>query len=346
MDYSPLGRTGIEVSRICLGTMTFGEQNDEAEGHAQLDAALAAGVNFIDTAEMYPIAARAETFGRTETIIGTWLRARKCRDKVVLATKISGPAPHLPYIGGGNVRHDRRQLEEALDASLKRLGTDYVDLYQIHWPGRLAVPFASLGYVHDEELEFTPPEETLAVLADQVKAGKVRAIGLSNDTPWGVMKYVELAERDGLPRVASVQNPYNLLNRVFEVGLAEVALREDCGLLAYSPLGFGTLTGKYLNGAEPKGARLTLFPQFARYSKPRGVDATRSYVDLARRHGLDPAQMAIAFTLTRRFLTSTIIGATTVEQLENEMAAAELVLAAEVEDAIEAIHTANPNPAP
>jgi aryl-alcohol dehydrogenase-like predicted oxidoreductase len=346
MDYGPLGRTGIEVSRICLGTMTFGEQNNEAEGHAQLDAALQAGVNFIDTAEMYPIAARAETFGRTEIIIGTWLRARKCRDKVILATKICGPAPHLPYIRGGNIRHDRRQLEEALDASLKRLGTDYVDLYQIHWPDRLAVPFASLGYVHDEELEFTPPEETLAALADQVKAGKVRAIGLSNDTPWGVMKYVELAEGDGLPRVASVQNPYSLLNRTFEVGLAEVALREDCGLLAYSPLGFGTLTGKYLNGAEPEGARLSLFPQFARYSKPRGIEATRAYVDLARRHALDAAQMAIAFTLSRRFVTSTIIGATTVEQLGNDLAAAELELAAEVEEAIEAIHADNPNPAP
>ncbi len=346
MDYSPLGRTGIEVSRICLGTMTFGEQNDEADGHAQLDAALAAGVNFIDTAEMYPIAPRAETFGRTESIIGAWLQARKCRDQVVLATKITGPAPFLPHIRGGDFRHDRRQIEEALDASLKRLGTDYVDLYQIHWPDRLAVPFASLGYVHDAELEFTPPEETLAVLADQVKAGKVRAIGLSNDTPWGVMKYLELARRDGLPRVASVQNPYGLINRNFEVGLAEVALREDCGLLAYSPLGFGTLTGKYLEDAEPKGARLTLFPQYARYSKPRGVEATRAYVDLARRHGLDAAQMAIAFTLSRRFLTSTIIGATTLDQLENNMAAADLVLAAEVEDAIEASHSDNPNPAP
>ncbi len=346
MDYSPLGRTGIEVSRICLGTMTFGEQNDEAQGHAQLDAALAAGVNFLDTAEMYPIAARAETFGRTESIIGTWLRARKCRDKVILATKISGPAPHLPDIRGGNIRHDRRHLEEALDASLKRLGTDCVDLYQIHWPDRLAVPFATLGSVHDEELKFTPPEETLAALADQVKAGKVRAIGLSNDTPWGVMKYVELAERDGLPRAASVQNPYSLLNRSFGVGLAEVAMREDCGLLAYSPLGFGTLTGKYLDGAEPEGARLTLVPYYKRYSKPRGVDATRAYVDLARRHGLDPAQMAIAFTLSRRFVTSTIIGATTLEQLANDFAAADLVLAAEVEEAIEAIHVANPNPAP
>ena len=346
MDYSPLGRTGIEVSRICLGTMTFGEQNDEADSHAQLDAALAAGVNFIDTAEMYPIAPSAETFGGTESIIGNWLRARKCRDQVVLATKITGPAAHLSYIRGGEIRHDRRQIEEALDASLKRLGTDYVDLYQIHWPDRLAVPFASLGYVHDVELEFTPPEETLAVLADQVKAGKVRAIGLSNDTPWGVMKYVQLAERDGLPRVASVQNPYGLLNRTFEVGLAEAALREDCGLLAYSPLGFGTLTGKYLEDAKPEGARLTLFPQYGRYSKPRGVKATRTYVDLARRNGLDPAQMAIAFTLSRRFLTSTIIGATTLEQLENNVAAADLALTAEVEDAIEAIHADNPNPAP
>ncbi len=346
MEYSRLGRTDIMVSRVCLGTMTFGEQNSEAEAHQQLDMAVAAGVTFIDTAEMYSFPARAETFGRSETIIGTWLKARAMRDKVIVATKITGPAPRFPYIRGGDLRFDRAHIEAAVDASLERLQTDYVDLYQLHWPERNTNFFGRLGYEHEDDDAFTPLEDVLGVLADLVRAGKVRCIGLSNETPWGVMKFLALAEANGLPRMVSVQNPYNLLNRVFDVGLAEAAIREDCGLLAYSPLAFGVLSGKYLGGAKPAAARLTLFPRFARYEKANGVAATEAYVALARRHGLDPARMALAYVNSRRFLTSTIIGATTSAQLESNLASVDVRLAPDVVDGIEAIHRENPNPAP
>ena len=260
MEYSRLGRTEIMVSRVCLGTMTFGEQNTEAEAHRQLDMAVAAGVTFIDTAEMYSFPARAETSGRSEIIIGNWMKARAMRDKVIVATKITGPAPRFPYIRGGDLRFDRAHIEAAVDGSLERLQTDYVDLYQLHWPERNTNFFGRLGYEHEDDDPFTPLEEVLGVLADLVRAGKVRCIGLSNETPWGVMKFLALAEANGLPRMVSVQNPYNLLNRVFDVGLAEAAIREDCGLFAYSPLAFGVLSGKYLGGVKPPGARLTLFP--------------------------------------------------------------------------------------
>ncbi len=346
MEFSRLGRTDIMVSRMCLGTMTFGEQNTEAEAHRQLDMAVAAGVTFIDTAEMYSFPARAETFGRSETIIGNWLKARRIRDKVIVATKITGPAPRFPYIRGGDLRFDRANIVAAVDGSLMRLRTDYVDLYQLHWPERNTNYFGRLGYEHDDDDEFTPLDEVLGVLADLVSAGKVRCIGLSNETSWGVMKFLALADDNGLPRVVGVQNPYNLLNRVFDVGLAEVAIREDCGLLAYSPLAFGVLSGKYLGGAKPPGARLTLFPRFARYDRANGVAATKAYVDLARRHGLDPAQMALAYVHARRFLTSVIIGATTPAQLESNLASVDVKLPADVVDGIEAIHRDNPNPAP
>ncbi len=346
MEYSRLGRTDIMVSRMCLGTMTFGEQNTETEARQQLDMAVAAGVTFIDTAEMYSFPARAGTFGRSETFIGNWLKARRDRDKVIVATKITGPAPRFPYIRGGDLKFDRAHIEAAVDGSLKRLQTDYLDLYQLHWPERNTNYFGRLGYDHDEDDDFTPLEEVLGVLADLVSAGKVRSIGLSNETSWGVMKFLALAEANGQPRVVGVQNPYNLLNRVFDVGLAEVAIREDCGLLAYSPLAFGVLSGKYLGGSKPPGARLTLFPRFARYDGANGVAATEAYVDLARRLGLDPAQMALAYVHSRRFLTSVIIGATTPAQLETNLASVDLKLPGEVVDGIEAIHRANPNPAP
>lgn len=347
MKFSPLGRTGVAVSRIALGTMTFGEQNTEAEGHAQLDAAFAAGVNFIDTAEMYSFPARAETYGRSEEIVGTWLKARGGRDDAIIATKIVGPAGRFPYIRDGNPRHTRRHIETAVEDSLRRLRTDRIDLYQLHWPERNANYFGRLGYRHDEEESgFEAPEDILAVMNDLVKAGKVRWFGVSNETPWGVMKYLAEADARGLPRVASVQNPYSLLNRTYEVGLAEVSAREDCGLLVYSPLGFGALTGKYLDGKKPAGARYTLFPGYARNFQPRGIAATRAYVDLARMHGLDPAQMAIAYVVSRPFVTSAIIGATTVEQLATDIAAISLTLPDEVMEGIEAIHAADPNPAP
>lgn len=343
MQTRPLGNTGIEVSRLCLGTMTFGEQNSESEAHEQLDRAVAFGINFIDTAEMYPVPPRPETQGRTEAYIGSWLKTRTSRDDVIIATKAAGPG--LDHIRGGP-RLTRKHLHQAIDDSLARLQTDYVDLYQLHWPDRRSNFFGRLGYVHDEEEDATPLEETLSALKELVDAGKVRAIGLSNETPWGVMRCLQLADSLGVPRVASVQNPYNLLNRSFEVGLAEIAHREGVGLLAYSPLGFGVLSGKYLDGARPSNARLTLFERFQRYTGPRAEEATRAYVAIAREHGLDPAQMALAFVNSRSFLTSNIIGATNMEQLESNLESEFLKLNDDVLEAIEDVHARLSNPCP
>lgn len=345
MLYRRLGRTDLDVSLICLGTMTWGEQNTEAEAHQQLDAALDAGVNFIDTAEMYPVPPKAETCGLTEKYLGTWLKRRNNREKVVLATKVIGRSD-FSYVRDGTQRLDRKNIEAALNASLKRLQTDYIDLYQLHWPDRNTNFFGKLGYEYDPADSPVPVGETLTVLGDLVAAGKVRYIGLSNETPWGAMTFLRTAERLGLPRVMSIQNPYSLLNRTFEIGLAEVAHHEDTGLLAYSPLGFGVLSGKYLNDARPAGARLTLFTRFMRYNNPAAIAATQQYVELAQRHGLDPAQMALAYVNSRTFLTSTIIGATSLEQLRSNIASANIVLTPEVLSGIEAIHLDQPNPAP
>lgn len=345
MEKRRLGRTDLSVSLICLGTMTWGEQNSEAEGHAQMDRALAAGVDFFDTAEMYPVPPRAETYSRTESIIGTWFAARKNRDKVVLASKIAGPG-RMEHVRGGTTRHDAKNIRLALEASLKRLQTDYIDLYQLHWPDRTTNTFGKLNYSHTEETGVVPLEETLSALAEHVKAGKIRHVGLSNETPWGTMDAVRAAERAGLPRVVSIQNPYSLLNRSFEIGLAEVSIREEVGLLAYSPLGMGTLAGKYLNGARPAGARLTLFDRFQRYSTERGKVAAEKYVTLARKHGLDPAQMALAFVNSRPFVTSNIIGATSIEQLDSNIASVGVTLSPEILAEIDAIHTEVPNPCP
>jgi aryl-alcohol dehydrogenase-like predicted oxidoreductase len=346
MEHRRLGDTDLTVSAICLGTMTFGEQNTPAEAHAQLDLALERGVNFIDTAEIYPVPPRQATYGETERIIGSWLKDRGVRDRVVLATKVAGRADWLPHIRDGEPRLNRAHMEAALDASLQRLGTDHVDLYQLHWPDRNTNYFGDLGYVHKPEDDPVPVAETLGVLADFVKAGKVRHVGLSNETPWGVMAFLGAAERLGLPRVVSVQNPYSLLNRTFEVGCAEVAIRERVGLLAYSPLAFGMLTGKYEKGARPAGARLTRFDRFQRYSGPGGRAATTAYVELARRHGLEPAAMALAFVHRQPFLTSTIVGATSVAQLEADLATADLKLSDDLLEGIEAIHKRHPNPCP
>ncbi|PMR76269.1 NADP(H)-dependent aldo-keto reductase [Billgrantia endophytica] len=343
MQTRPLGSTGIEVSRLCLGTMTFGEQNSEAEAHEQLDRAVAFGINFIDTAEMYPVPSSPESQGRTEAYIGSWLKARDSRDDIIIATKASGPG--LGHLRGGS-RLTREQLHQAIDTSLERLQTDYVDLYQLHWPDRKTNFFGKLGYEHDEEESAVALEESLSALKELVDAGKVRAIGLSNETPWGVMRSLHLAERLDLPRIVSVQNPYNLLNRTFEVGLAEIAHRENVGLLAYSPLGFGVLSGKYLDGARPTKARLTLYERFQRYTSPQAEEATRAYVDLAREHDLDPAQMALAFVNSRSFLTSNIIGATTMDQLESNLTSESLKLDQTVLDGIEAIHRRHSNPCP
>ncbi|RXE49425.1 NADP(H)-dependent aldo-keto reductase [Chromohalobacter israelensis] len=343
MQKRPLGQTGMHVSRLCLGTMTFGEQNSEAEAHAQLDRATAAGINFIDTAEMYPVPPKAETQGRTEAYIGSWLKARGKRDDLILATKAAGPG--LDHIRGGP-RLTRDHLHRAVDDSLARLQTDYIDLYQLHWPDRNANFFGKLGYQHDESENATPLAESLQALKELVDAGKIRAIGLSNETPWGVMQSLRLADTLGVPRVASVQNPYNLLNRSFEVGLAEIAHREDVGLLAYSPLAFGALTGKYLDGARPPQGRLTLFERFQRYTSDLAEKAIHAYVDIAREHGLDPAQMALAYVNSRSFLTSNIIGATTLDQLESNLASETLTLDDSVLEAIENVHRQHPNPCP
>ncbi|NRH28332.1 NADP(H)-dependent aldo-keto reductase [Pseudomonas sp. MS19] len=345
MQFRQLGKTDITVSALCLGTMTWGEQNSQSEGIAQIDRAKEYGVNFIDTAEMYPVPPRAETYTKTEQIIGEYFKQRGDRADWVLASKIAGPGNGIDYIRDGQLRHNREHIREAVDASLKRLQTDWIDLYQLHWPERPTNFFGQLDYKHQES-QFTAFEETLDALAEQVKAGKIRHVGLSNETPWGTMEFLKLAESRNLPRCVSIQNPYSLLNRTFEIGLAEVAIREQCGLLAYSPLAFGMLSGKYENGARPADARLTLFSRFARYSNPQAVAACSRYVALAKEHGLDPAQMALAFVTARPFVTSNIIGATTMEQLESNLASSELTLSSEVMEGIQAIHTAQPNPAP
>ncbi|WGL18035.1 NADP(H)-dependent aldo-keto reductase [Microbulbifer bruguierae] len=347
METRKLGKTDLQVSKICLGTMTFGEQNSEAEAFEQLDYAVAHGVNFIDCAEMYPVPPKAETYGRTEEFIGNWLQKRRNRAGLVLATKVTGRGEGnsgVSHIRGGP-RLSREQVLKACDDSLARLKTDYIDLYQVHWPERQSNYFGKLGYVHGED-DGVDISETLSALQELVAAGKVRHIGLSNETPWGLHRYLRLAAHGSKPRVASIQNPYSLLNRTFEVGLAEMAIREQCGLLAYSPLAFGTLSGKYLNGARPEGARLTLFERFQRYTGARAEAATARYVGLAGEFGLDPAQMALAFVTQQPFVTANIIGATTMEQLKTNIGSAELNLDAEQLAAIAAIHNDNPNPAP
>ena len=350
MNYRTLGNTGIEVSVICLGTMTWGEQNTEAEAHEQLDFAVEQGVNFIDTAEMYPVPPREETQGLTETHTGNWLKRHKNRGDLILASKVSGPDMQSYLRGGPELTRDH--IERALEGSLQRLGTDCIDLYQVHWPARKTNFFGKLGYQHEDDAGDppTPISETLEALGDLVAQGKVRHIGISNETPWGAMAYLALSGQSGgkpaLPRIVSIQNPYSLLNRTFEVGLAEIAHREQCGLLAYSPLGFGVLSGKYLDGAKPANARLTLFEYFTRYTGEAGIEATRRYVEIARGAGLDPAQMALAYVNTRSFLTSNIIGATTMEQLKSNIESARLELSVDVLEAIERVHEDLPNPCP
>jgi aryl-alcohol dehydrogenase-like predicted oxidoreductase len=345
MKYNRLGNTDIKVSALCLGTMTYGEQNTMEEAHQQLDYAVSQGINFIDTAEMYPVPPMEPTQGDTETIIGEWLVNRGQRDDLILATKIAGPAEWLSYIRGGS-RLNEKHITEAIDDSLNRLKTDYIDLYQLHWPDRHTNYFGDLGYQHDPNEQSTAIEETLKALEKAVESGKIRYIGLSNETPWGVMSFLKYADQLGLPRIQSIQNPYNLLNRTYEVGLAEVSIREQAGLLAYSPLAFGVLSGKYLTGQRPEKARLTLFERFTRYTNLQAEEATQSYADLAREHGLSPAQMALAFVTEQPFVTSNIIGATTMEQLKENIASVELELSDEVKSGIESIHSINSNPCP
>ncbi|MGB5405991.1 MAG: NADP(H)-dependent aldo-keto reductase [Thiogranum sp.] len=347
MQYRKLGNSGIDVSLICLGTMTWGEQNTQAEAFEQMHYAMAQGVNFFDTAELYSIPPNAETYGRSEEIIGNWLSRTGNRQKIILASKIAGPGEGwVDHIRKGKTRFTRKHLEEALNGSLKRLQTDCIDLYQLHWPERDSNFFGRLGYTPKEQDDFTPLADTLEALDDFIKAGKIRHIGLSNETPWGIMRFLQVAEQLNLPRIVSVQNPYNLLNRSYEVGAAEVSWREHCGLLAYSPLGFGILSGKYIDGARPAGARLTLYPDYTRYSNPIAEKATLEYTALARKHGLDPARMALAFVNSRKFLTSTIVGATTMEQLKTNIESVNVRLSDDLLHGIQAIHEAHPNPSP
>lgn len=347
MKYRRLGVTDLDVSSICLGTMTWGEQNSEAEAHAQLDRAAELGINFIDVAEMYPVPPKAETFGRTEQFIGTWLKKnRGVRSSLVIASKVTGASNNLAHVRDGKGRLDRATIETAIEGSLRRLQTDYIDLYQPHSPDRFVNAFGRLDYAHKPEQDGAPIFETLAALDRLVRAGKVRHVGISNETPWGAMTYLRLAASGEGPRAQAIQNPYSLLNRSFEIGLAEVALRERCGLLAFSPLGMGVLTGKYLNGQRPAGSRLTLFERFKRYSTARAEPAAAAYVQVARAAGLDPAHMALAFVNSRPFVTATIIGCTSVAQLEHNARSTDVRLTDDVLAAIEQVHAGNPNPCP
>jgi aryl-alcohol dehydrogenase-like predicted oxidoreductase len=344
MEYRQLNGTNLKVSALCLGTMTFGEQNTEAEAHEQLNYAVSNGINLIDAAEMYPVPPRAETQGRTESYIGTWLRHQR-RDSVIIATKIAGPSRGFAWIRN-SPRINREHLHAAIDGSLKRLQTDYVDLYQIHWPDRYVPMFGGTNYDISQEHDSTPIEAQLQALAELIKSGKVHHIGLSNETPWGVSEFVSCAEKFGLPKIVTVQNAYHLMNRTFETGLAEVCRHLNVGLLAYSPLGFGHLTGKYLSDPNTKG-RITLFQNFGqRYAKANVPAATKEYVRIAREAGLSPATMALAYTRTRWFNTSVIIGATNLVQLKENLDSSEVVLSADVMEKIEGVHKLYPNPAP
>lgn len=345
MKYSVLGATDIQVSKICLGTMTWGEQNSESEAHEQLDYAFDHGVNFIDAAEMYPVPPRKETQGLTEAYIGSWLRNRGRRDDVILATKVAGPGDWLKHIRGGS-RLSSEHIGQALNSSLERLNTDYVDLYQLHWPERQTNYFGQLGYKHAEDAEVIPLSETLSALKVLIDDGKVRHWGLSNETPWGLMTAVRIAQEIGMPAPVSIQNPYNLLNRSFEVGLAECSIRENAGLLAYSPLAFGVLSGKYLGGQRPDGARLTLFDRFTRYTHDRAESATQAYYELAAAQGMSLTQMALAFVNQQMFVASNIIGATSVGQLSENIASTNVVLSNDVLAELDRLHQIHTIPCP
>ena len=349
MQFKALGNSGMVVPEICLGTMTFGEQNNQQEAFSQLDYALERGVYFWDTAEMYPVPPKAETQGATEQIIGNYLKQRGGRDKVFIASKIAGPGYGGSAIRNGQTRYHRADIQAALEGNLQRLQTDYIDLYQLHWPVRPSNIFGRLFYGNQEAsqgIDLTPLEETLTVLSDEVKAGRIRYIGLSNETPWGTMKFLHLAEKLGLEKVVSVQNPYSLLNRSYEIGMSEIAQYEGVGLLAYSPLAFGYLTGKYRHGARPANGRITRFSRFSRYSNEQSLWATEQYAQLAEQHGLSLTQLALAFIKQQFFVTSTIIGATNLDQLKENIDAFEVNLSDEILAGIDAIHQQQPNPAP
>jgi aryl-alcohol dehydrogenase-like predicted oxidoreductase len=346
MQYEVLPQIDEKVSKICLGTMTWGQQNNEREGHEQMDLALSKGVNFWDCAEMYPSPPDKDKQGDTERIIGTWFAKTQQRDKVILASKMSP----MSFLRDGNSRYNAKHISSAIDGNLQRLQTDYIDVYQLHWPERQSNFFGQRGY--DSEMsaqsldDLTPFLETIQALNDEIKKGRIRAYGLSNDTAWGLMRYLWEADKNGLIAPITVQNPYSLLNRLYEVGMAEIAHRENVGLLAYSPLGFGVLSGKYLGGKKPAGARLTMYDRFQRYINEQALAATEQYAKIASDAGLDMAQMALAFVNSRPFVTSNIIGATSIKQLKSNIDSVNLTLSDDVLAAIEAVHTQQPNPSP
>lgn len=346
MQQNKLGRTDLSVTKVCLGTMTFGEQNTEPEAHSQLDYALERGINFIDTAEMYPVPPRAETQGSTERFIGSWLKKSGARDRIVLATKAAGPNASQSWIRGSGHNLDRANIRAAVEASLRRLQTDYIDLYQLHWPSRNVPIFGANQFDPRKERNGVPIEDTLAALGELIVEGKIRHIGVSNESPWGVCEYVKQAETKGLPRIATIQNLYNLTARAFETTLLdEVCFREEVSLLAYSPLAFGQLSAKYIDDPEAVG-RLSIYPPTwsPRYLRPAVLDATREYAALARENGMSPARMALAWCYSRWFVGSTIIGATSLAQLKENIDAVETVLPAEVVKRIDEIHGRITNP--
>ena len=345
MNYKKLGNTDIDVSTICLGTMTWGEQNTQEEGFEQMDYALDEGVNFWDTAELYAIPPKKNTYGKTEEVIGNWFQKSKKRNEVILATKVSGPG--LSWIRGGGNQFDDKNLNEAVNDSLKRLKTDYIDLYQLHWPERKSNFFGKLGYEHEDKNEWNKFEDILTSLDKIVKAGKIRYVGLSNETAWGLSKFLEISNNKNLPRMMSVQNPYSLLNRTYEVGLAEISIREKSGLLAYSPLAFGFLTGKYRNQELPENSRMKLFGEkFVRYKTENGQLAIEKYYEIAKKHQLDFAQMSLKFCEVQPFITSVIIGATTMDQLKINIESVNVNLEEDVINDINEVQKIYPNPCP
>ena len=345
MKYTTLPKTDIKVSKICLGTMTWGNQNSQDEGFAQMNLALDKGVNFFDVAELYPVPATADTYAETERIIGNWFNKTGNRDKVVLATKIAGPGDYTAHIRTNGFSKDA--LNEAVNNSLKRLKTDYIDLYQLHWPERTTNTFGVRDYTHNPNDKWEDNfNEVLHNLDEIIKSGKIRQVGISNEKAWGTMRYLEESKTNSLPRMITIQNAYSLINRVFEGDMAEIAIREEIGLLAYSPMAFGVLSGKYIKGTAADNARLKLFPRFARYSGDKATEATKRYLKIAEDHGMTLAQMALAFVTDRPFMTSNIIGATSLEQLNENIDSATITLSEEVLKAINEVHAELPNPAP
>ena len=345
MKFKKLGTTDLEVSLICLGTMTWGTQNTEKDAFDQMDYSLAKGVNFFDTAELYSVPPNSDSYGKTEVMIGNWFEKRKNRKKIILASKVAGPGCN--WIRGGKNNFDEKTIGEAIDGSLRRLKTDYIDLYQLHWPERSTNYFGSREYTVDsDEGTWNSFESVLEALGKFIKSGKIRYIGMSNETPYGLSKYIELSKSKKLPRMMSVQNPYNLVNRTYEIGMAEISIRERCGLLVYYPLATGALSGKYRNGQMPKNSRQALFKGWERHLNPLAMKAYEEYYKLAKESNMTMAQLAQAFVNTRPFVTSNIIGATTMEQLKENIDSVNIELSDEILNKIDVIHNNNPNPSP